>query len=141
MTGRMSPMRPHARPLQLLPGPSHRHAVRLLRRLAVSASLVVATVLLPAAASAQTGVTVGGVVYARYQYLINDTAAHVNQFDITRSYINVIGRFDGGIQTRVTGDIYRVADNSLAFRLKYAHFAWTPKNSPLTYKFGLMQTS
>ena len=98
--------------------------------------------LIPASrASAQNTVTVGGVVYTQYKYLVNDTAAHVNQFDVTRSYVNVIGRFDGGIMTRVTGDVYRTADNSLAFRLKYAHFGWTPKNSPLTYKMGLLQTS
>jgi hypothetical protein len=86
-------------------------------------------------------VTIGGVVYGQYRYLVNDTAAHVNQFDVTRAYLNVIGRFDGGLMTRVTGDVYRAADNSLVYRLKYAHFGWTPKNSPVTYKFGLLQTS
>src|SRR5579864_527346 len=58
-------------------------------------------------AQAQNAVTVGGVVYARYLYLANDTANHNNNFDVTRSYLNVIGRFDGGIMTRVTGDVYR----------------------------------
>ena len=38
-------------------------------------------------------VTVGGVVYAQYLYQVKDTANHLNAFDITRSYINVIGKW------------------------------------------------
>lgn len=41
--------------------------------------------------------------------------------------------------TRVTADIY-TSGTSLAYRLKYAYFAYTPTNSPLTYKFGLLHT-
>src|SRR5690242_17600691 len=102
---------------------------------------LLATPLAAQNAPSQNTVTLSGVVYAAYRYMVNDTASHMNQFDVNRSYINVIGRFDGGFMTRVTGDVYRSADNSLAYRLKYAHFGWTPKNSPLTYKFGLLQTS
>lgn len=85
-------------------------------------------------------VTVGGVGYAQFYYNLKDTANHVNNFDVTRAYINVIGRFPHGIRTRVTPDIYRVADGSLAYRLKYAFVAWTPENSPLTFKFGQNNT-
>jgi len=38
-------------------------------------------------------VTVGGVVYTQYVYQLKDTLNHVNNFDITRAYVNVIGRF------------------------------------------------
>jgi hypothetical protein len=84
-------------------------------------------------------VTVGGVSYAQYVYQLKDTANHLNYFDVTRAYINVLGRFDV-LATRVTPDIYRVADGSLAFRLKYAYATYTPKGSALTYKLGQLQT-
>ena len=85
-------------------------------------------------------VTVGGVVYAQYLYQLKDTANHVNNFDITRSYINVIGKFPSGLATRVTADIYRNTDGSLAFRLKYAYAAFTPEGSALTFKLGEIHT-
>lgn len=89
-------------------------------------------------AKVQPQVTVGGVVYAQFAYFLKDTAGHGNNFDVTRSYINVIGRFPHGIGTRVTPDIYRVTDGSLAFRLKYAYVTWNPSESPLTLKLGLV---
>ncbi len=84
-------------------------------------------------------ITLSGVGYAQYVY--QDAPVHTNNFDITRAYVNVIGRFAGGIGTRVTADIYRLApDNSLQYRLKYAYVAWTPANSKLTYKLGQIHT-
>src|SRR2546426_4122798 len=89
-------------------------------------------------------VTVGGVVYTQYVYQLKDTLNHVNNFDITRAYVNVIGRFSGGVYTRVTADIYRNTDpssaGSFSYRLKYAYLPYTPTNSPLTYKLGLIHT-
>ncbi len=49
-------------------------------------------------------VTVGGVVYTQYVYQLKDTVNHVNTFDITRAYVNVLGKFSGGVGTRVTAD-------------------------------------
>ena len=89
-------------------------------------------------------VTVGGVGYAGYYYNLKDTVGrgHSNNFDVTRAYVNVIGKFAYGVGTRVTADIYRNADGSLAYRLKYAFATWTPNDgkSPLTFKFGQMHT-
>ena len=85
-------------------------------------------------------VTVGGVAYAQFVYQLKDTANHVNNFDITRAYINVTGKFAYGIGTRVTGDIFRTADGSLSYRLKYAYATWNPEKSALTYKIGQMHT-
>src|SRR2546422_4961464 len=86
-------------------------------------------------------VTVGGVVYTQYVYQLKDTLNHVNTFDITRAYVNVIGRFSGGVGTRVTGDIYRnPSDSSLSYRLKYAFATYTPQGSPLTFKVGQIHT-
>jgi len=95
----------------------------------------------PLAGQAPT-VTVGGVAYAQFAYQIKDTANHTNNFDITRAYLNVLGSFAYGIKTRVTGDVYRNTDGSLAYRLKYAFASWTPKDgkSPLTFKFGQIHT-
>src|SRR5712671_4227760 len=106
---------------------------------------VFSMVALPAAAQAPATpapqVTVGGVAYTSFFYQLKDTANHLNGFDINRAYVNVIGRFAGGITTRVAADIYRQAgDNSLRYRLKYAYFAYTPQGSKLTYKLGQIHT-
>ena len=99
--------------------------------------------MLPVALAAQEKtpqVKVGGVVYAQYQYLLTDEADGANNFDVSRAYLNVTGALGGGFATRVTADIYRVADGSLAYRLKYAYGAYTPAGSPITLKLGQMQT-
>lgn len=93
-----------------------------------------------AQAPAPPPVTLGGLVYTQYLYQLKDTANHVNYFDITRAYVNVIGKFPGGVGTRVTADIYRNADGSLGYRLKYAFASYTPKGSPLTFKLGQIHT-
>jgi hypothetical protein len=85
-------------------------------------------------------ITVGGVVYGQFAWQLKDTAGQGNNFDILRSYINVIGRFPYGIGTRVTPDIYRPGDGSLAFRLKYAFVTWNPSQSPITLKLGMVNT-
>src|SRR2546428_3896474 len=93
----------------------------------------------PAAQAPQ--VTVSGVSYLQYLYQLKDTANHNNNFDVTRAYINVIGRFSGGVSTRITADVNRPAgDNSLRYRLKYAFVAYTPQGSSLTYKLGQIHT-
>ncbi len=87
--------------------------------------------------------TVSGVVYGQYQYLLSDGASHLNNFDITRSYVNVVGNFGAGVTTRVTPDVYRPTSTSaLAFRLKYAYVQWRPANgtAPVDFRFGLSMT-
>ncbi|HKC48376.1 MAG TPA: hypothetical protein VKB63_12310 [Gemmatimonadales bacterium] len=109
----------------------------------LSSLALVGALLLPrmAAAQNQTQVTVSGVSYAQYGYLLKDTANHVNTFDITRAYVNLIGRFAGGVGARVTLDVNRPAgDNSLRYRLKYAYATYTPVNSALTFKLGMIHT-
>jgi hypothetical protein len=99
------------------------------------------TLLLGQTQPAQPAVTLGGVAYAQYAYHISDSANHFNNFDVTRAYLNVTGRFAEGLATRITGDIYRNADGSAAYRLKYAYAAYTPGASPLTFKLGLIHTA
>jgi hypothetical protein len=99
--------------------------------------------------NAEAQVSVGGVVYIQnLMQLAKDTLTadsaiqHISNFDVTRAYLNVTGRFPGGIATRVTADLYNSggAGGLHAFRLKYAYVAWTPEHSPLTYKIGQMHT-
>lgn len=115
------------------------------RLLAALCALSIAA--LPAAAQSSQAsqspqVTVGGVVYGQYLYQLKDSlgAGNQNQFSIQRAYINVLGRFGGGISTRLTTDIAPTGAGNQQIRLKYAFLAWTPTNSKLTYKFGLVQT-
>lgn len=90
-------------------------------------------------------VSVTGLVYTQFVYQLKDTVNHINNFDITRAYVNVIGRFTGGLFARVTADIYRntaaPSNGSLSYRLKYAYAAYTPAHSPLTYKVGQIHTA
>jgi hypothetical protein len=102
-----------------------------------------------AAANAQTpSVTVSGVGYVNYGYsLLADSSlvppGHDNNFDVSRSYINVIGKFSGGVTTRITADEdgRNASGNQLSFRLKFAYVAWQPNGTgPLTFRMGLTQT-
>jgi hypothetical protein len=93
-------------------------------------------------------VTAGALIYTQYVYQLKDSVNHLNNFDITRAYVNVLGRFAGGVATRLTFDVQRfgaiqnstTTDNSLRLRLKYAFATYTPQGSPLTYKAGLIHT-
>lgn len=99
----------------------------------------------PAAQAPQ--VTVSGVVYGQFQYDLKDSVGAAglntgkqNQFSVKRAYVNVIGRFAGGLQTRITADIAPAGAGNQVYRLKYAYAAWTPTNSVLTYKLGIIHT-
>lgn len=86
-------------------------------------------------------ISVGVLAYTQFVYQLRDTANHNNNFDITRAYVNVLGKFSGGVSTRVTLDVYRQAgDGSLRYRLKYAFAGYTPTGSPLTFKIGQIHT-
>ncbi|HEY7029018.1 MAG TPA: hypothetical protein VH438_15495 [Gemmatimonadales bacterium] len=110
--------------------------------------IAVALALVTSVANAQSPtLTVNGVGYLQYGYQLHEDSTmtppgHQNNFDVTRAYVNVIGKF-GTLLTRVTTDIdsRKAAANQLTIRLKYAYAAWTPENSSLTYKLGLLHTS
>ena len=122
-----------------------RSAARRLRWPCRAAWLAVLA-LLPALGvrSARAQITVGGVIYAQWSAQL-DSLSPANNIDITRAYVNVIGRFTGGITTRVTGDVYHDADatagGGMVERLKFAYAAWTPANCPLTLRLGLTLTA
>lgn len=119
---------------------------RLSRWLAVAALCTLGASTAAAQAQAPAPqVSVGGLVYTQFVYQLKDSLNHVNNFDVTRAYVNVIGRFAGGLYTRVTADIYRntaaSSNGSLSYRLKYAYAAYTPAGSKLTYKVGQIHTA
>jgi hypothetical protein len=102
-----------------------------------------------AAAPLAAQTSVSGVAYAQWQYLLykdtlkaDSNLPAINNFDITRAYINVNGRFAGGVTTRVTADIFNagVSGGLHAYRIKYAFVTWTPEGSALTYKLGEIHT-
>lgn len=121
---------------------------RWVGRRTISVMAGVALLLIAATARAQTSVS--GVAYVAYGFnLAKDTLtadsslSHINNFDVTRAYINVNGKFAHGIVTRVTADVFGSggAGGLHTFRLKYAYVAWTPdSNGPLTWKIGATQT-
>ncbi len=122
------------------------HARLVAALCALSAAALPALAQTPAA-QAPPPVTVGGLVYGQYQYNLQDSIGAAglntgkqNYFSIKRAYVNVIGRFSGGLYTRVTLDIAPAATGNQTYRLKYAYAGWTPTNSSLTYKFGLIHT-
>jgi len=123
---------------------SYRRALGL-----TAAAVATSTAALAAQAPAPPQVTVGGLVYTQYVYQLKDSVNHFNNFDITRAYLNVLGRFAGGVTARLTVDVQRfgtiattppTTDNSLRLRLKYAFATYTPPGSPVTFKAGLIHT-
>jgi hypothetical protein len=112
------------------------HSLLAVSALGAFASPLAAQTQAPAAPQ----VTVGGVVYTQYQYTDAPIAAK-STFDMTRAYVNVLGRFSNGITTRVTTDILpNGVGGNYVIRLKYAFAAWTPTGSSLTYKLGMIHT-
>jgi hypothetical protein len=85
-------------------------------------------------------VRVSNTMFLNYFLSLSDTVSHANNFDVARAYVTVYGKFDNNVSTRVTADIYRPADGTLNYRLKYAYAAWTPHAGPITLKLGAIQT-
>jgi hypothetical protein len=117
------------------------HARLAFRALAAVALSALTAPALWAQAPAQQApqVSVTGVIYTQYQYSDAPIAAK-STFDMTRAYVNVLGRFSNGITTRVTTDILPDAGGDQEVRLKYAYATWTPARSSLTYKLGMIHT-
>ena len=119
------------------------HARLAFRALAaVALSALTASAVMAQASAQAPQVSVTGVVYTQYQYS-DAPIATKSTFDMTRAYVNVLGRFSNGITTRLTTDIAPTAPGAVGnqiVRLKYAFAAWTPTGSSLTYKLGMIHT-
>jgi hypothetical protein len=109
------------------------------RILGAAATLVLTAGQAQAQTAAAPQLTVSGTAYAQWNYNISGDQ-HINAFDVTRTYLNFNGKFANGVSTRITPDIYRNADGSLGYRLKYGYVAYQPNAGNVTYKFGLIQT-
>jgi len=97
--------------------------------------------------AARAQVTISGVAFLQYAYGLKADSTTVNKsrdnnFDVTRAYVNVLGKLANGVQTRITTDVdgRKAAANQLSIRLKYAYVGWTPQGSALTFKTGLFTT-
>ena len=110
----------------------------LSRRTLAAAGLAAVAAASPLAAQGNPHLSIGGLAFAQFAGQLG--AGTNSNFDVTRAYLNFIGKFDGGFMTRVTTDLYQNADGSHTYRLKYAFINWTPSGSALTYRFGLMTT-
>ena len=116
------------------------HARLALRALAAVALSALAAPALRAQAQQAPQVSVTGVIYTQYQYQDAPIPAK-STFDMTRAYVNVLGRFSNGITTRLTTDVLpNGVGGNYVIRLKYAFAAWTPTGSSLTYKLGMIHT-
>ncbi|OGC29412.1 hypothetical protein A2311_06735 [candidate division WOR-1 bacterium RIFOXYB2_FULL_48_7] len=94
---------------------------------------------------------VGGVIFFQWQkYLANGTAVNVNNFDVTRAYLDIKKKLDMGAAARLTLDVARItgaARQNLFDYLKYAYVEIPVNVSSvqvvpfdLTAKIGLQQT-
>ena len=101
-------------------------------------------------------IRVGAVIYPDFTYQLAPTVTdadnntvHLNQFNVTRSYINVNGNISHIVAFRITPDIARETSSfsnlagSLEFRIKYAYLQlnlddWMTKGSYA--RFGIQQT-
>src|SRR5438093_5104194 len=69
-------------------------------------------------------VTVGTLTYLQYDAELKNRD-DFNAFDVTRGYINILGEVAKNVRFRITPDVKRITDGSLAgsltFRIKYAY--------------------
>jgi len=69
-------------------------------------------------------VTVGGLSYLQYDGELKNRDAF-NAFDLTRGYLNIVADVAKNVRFRITPDVRRITDGSLAgsltFRLKYGY--------------------
>lgn len=89
-------------------------------------------------------VSVGVLSYLQYSAELEQRDGF-NAFDITRGYININGTLARNIRFRITPDLRRVTDGSLAgsltFRLKYGFIQFDNVGRPgARLRFGLHQT-
>lgn len=109
------------------------------RRLATFGTAFLLVAFAARAAHAQN-VGVSGLVYAQYSYQLADSLNHANAFDVKRAYLTFTRSFTDKVSTRITADVYRDANGSLNYRLKYAYVAWSPAGGPISLRFGQVHT-
>jgi len=88
-------------------------------------------------------IAVGALAYLQYDAELKNRDAY-NAFDLTRGYINITGDLQKNIRFRLTPDLRRVTDGSVAgslvFRLKYGYVEFDELTPRSWLRFGLHQT-
>ncbi len=88
-------------------------------------------------------VSVGVLSYLQYSAELQNRG-DFNSFDVTRGYINVIGDLTKNVRFRITPDVRRLGDGSLAgsvvLRLKFAYAEFNDVLPRSWIRFGLHQT-
>lgn len=89
-------------------------------------------------------VRIGVLSYVQYDAELENRSAY-NAFDLTRGYININGQFADNWRFRVTPDIRRATDSTLAgtlvFRVKYAFLEYDNLTGQRSWvRFGAHQT-
>ncbi len=97
----------------------------------------------PAAQPTPPSVSVGGVLYAQFQYALRSDSLgdHANNFDLTRVYFTGTARLAKGVGARMTLESFRPTSSSgIEVRVKYGFAQLTPEGSALSFKVGQIQT-
>lgn len=89
-------------------------------------------------------VTVGVLSYLQYDAELKNRDGF-NSFDVTRGYINITGDLARNVKFRITPDVRRITDStvagSLVFRVKYAFVEFDNVLTPRSWlRFGVHQT-
>jgi len=89
-------------------------------------------------------VTVGTLTYLQYDAELKHRD-DFNAFDVTRGYINILGDVARNVRFRITPDVKRITDGSLAgsltFRIKYAYAQFDNVLGDKSWlRFGVHQT-
>ncbi len=102
-----------------------------------------ATPAAPAPAPQYPTIAIGTLTYLQYDAELKHRDGY-NAFDVTRGYINITGDLKQDVRFRMTPDLRRANDGSLAgsvvFRLKYAFVEFDELTPRSWLRFGLHQT-
>ena len=99
----------------------------------------------PAAAArpAPPAVTVSGIVFGNYQYMLGGPRKDFSQFLLDRAYLTVRGTPAPRTGIRLTSDVYQAEDNGWSVRMKYAYVDYRVGGSDAwatTLRAGMLQT-
>lgn len=97
----------------------------------------------PPGAETPPTVSVSGVIFGNYQYVLGGPRKDFSQFVLDRAYLTVRGTPASRTAFRVTSDVYQAADNGWSVRMKYAYLDYTLASGPAwatTIRAGMLQT-
>ena len=93
--------------------------------------------------AAAPAVSVSGIVFANYQYMLGGPRKDFSQFVLDRAYLTVRATPAPRMAVRLTSDVYQAADNGWSVRMKYAYLDYAVGGSAAwatTLRAGMLQT-